>query len=98
MPLISITAELRNVLVPLDGSNYTAWKVQCRMALIKKDVWDIVKGTEPVPERTNTTKYNYNVKKNRAFAVIVLAVECGSEVILFARKARGSTGGLKETC
>lgn len=69
-------AELRSVLVPLDGSNYATWKVQCRMALIKEDVWGIVEGTETVPEQTDTNKYSqYIVRKNRALAIIVLAVD-----------------------
>ena len=41
-------AELRSVIVALNGSNYATWKVQVRMALIKEDVWNLVEGTEPV--------------------------------------------------
>ena len=37
-------AELRSVVVPLEGSNYATWKIQCRMALIKEDLWRIVAG------------------------------------------------------
>ena len=30
--------------VPLDGSNYNTWKIQCRMALTKENLWSIVSG------------------------------------------------------
>ena len=35
-----------NPVVPLDGSNYNTWKIQCRMALMKENLWSIVSGTE----------------------------------------------------
>ena len=69
-------AELKSVIVPLNGSNYATWKVQVRMALIKEDVWNLVEGTEPIPEQTDTDKYRkYLVKRNRALATIVLSVD-----------------------
>ena len=38
-------AESRMVfVVPLNGSNYATWKVQCKMALIKEGLWKIVEG------------------------------------------------------
>ncbi len=30
----------------LNGKNYPTWKLQCRMALVKNSLWDIVTGTE----------------------------------------------------
>ena len=42
-------AKLVN-LVPLNGTNYATWKVQCKMALIRDGVWNIVNGTEIVPD------------------------------------------------
>ena len=36
-------------LVPLKGTNHATWKVQCKMTLIRDGVWNIVKGTEIVP-------------------------------------------------
>ena len=38
------------VLVQLNNSNYSTWKIQCKMALIKEGLWGIVNGTETVPE------------------------------------------------
>ena len=40
-------AESRTVAVtPLNGSNYVTWRVQCKMALMKEGLWNIVCGTE----------------------------------------------------
>ena len=39
-------------LVPLNGTNYATWKVQCKMALIRDGIWNIVNGTEIVPYST----------------------------------------------
>ena len=37
-------------IVPLSGTNYPTWKVQCRMALIREGQWGIVTGTEECPD------------------------------------------------
>ena len=42
-------AESKTMLTPLSVSNYTTWKVQCKMALMKEGVWRIVDGTETAP-------------------------------------------------
>ena len=42
--------------VALDGSNYNTWKSQCRMALMKENLWSIVSGTEVVPAGTEAEK------------------------------------------
>ena len=67
-------AELnRSVVVPLEGSNYATWKIQCRMALIKDDLWSIVDGTETAPTEADKL-IKFRVRKNKALALIVLAV------------------------
>ncbi|KAK3894704.1 hypothetical protein Pcinc_001550 [Petrolisthes cinctipes] len=69
-------AEPKSTVVPLDGRNYATWKVQCKMALIKEDVWSLVDGTEPLPDPTDTNKYSkYVLKKNKALAIVVLSVD-----------------------
>ncbi|KAK3732471.1 hypothetical protein QZH41_003774 [Actinostola sp. cb2023] len=61
--------------VPLDGSNYGTWKIQCRMALIKENLWSIVSGTEVAPAETEVEKFTkFVVRRNRALATIVLSV------------------------
>ena len=43
-------AEVKSVsIVPLNGSNYLTWKVQCRNTLMKDGLWGIVSGTEVDP-------------------------------------------------
>ena len=43
-------AESRTVaVVPLNSTNYSTWKIQCKMALIKEGLWCIVNGTEVAP-------------------------------------------------
>ena len=38
-----MATDSKNVaLVPLNGKNYSTWKVQCRMALMRDGLWDIV--------------------------------------------------------
>jgi len=44
-------AESRTIaVIPLNGSNYRTWKVQCKMALMKEDLWGIIDGTETAPD------------------------------------------------
>ena len=44
-----MASELKTAVVPLNGKNYPTWKVQCRMALMKEGLWNIVEGTEAAP-------------------------------------------------
>ncbi len=70
-------AESKSVtLVPLNGSNYPTWKIQCRMALIKDGLWNIVNGTEGAPGQAQAEKYaKFMSRRDRALATIVLSVE-----------------------
>ena len=64
------------MITSLKGSNYATWKIQCKMALLKDNLWSIVSGSETAPETTATDKYaKYLCKKDRALAIIVLAVD-----------------------
>ena len=70
-------ADSRSGIVPLSGSNYPTWKLQCRMALLKQGVWKIVDGTEVCPDE-NDQPGNYRKfceRRDRALSTIVLAVE-----------------------
>ena len=63
--------------VPLNGSNYATWKIQCRMALIKDGLWSIVNGTEEAPgeDAAAERRTKFAARKDRALATIVLSVE-----------------------
>lgn len=71
-------AEMKTVtIVPLIGSNYPTWKVQCRMALMKDGLWGIVNESErPPDESSQADKYaKFVARRDRALAIIVLAVD-----------------------
>ena len=75
--LTLIMAESKpTALVPLSGSNYPTWKVQCRMALMKDGLWGIVNGTEHAPGEDNAQAHSkFMTRRDRALAVIVLSIE-----------------------
>ncbi len=66
-------AESRVSVVPLNGSNYPTWKIQCRMALMRDCLWNIVNGTEVVPTSADG-RAKFAVRRDKALAVIVLSV------------------------
>ena len=75
--LLSGMAESKSVaVVPLKGSNFPTWKVQCRMALMKEGLWGIVSGTENAPpEREADKRAKFVARRDKALAIIVLSVE-----------------------
>ena len=66
-------AESRTVaVVPLNGSNYATWKIQCKMALMKEGLWKIVDGTDVIP---NVDDAGYVERRDRALAIVVLSID-----------------------
>ena len=64
------------VFVPLSGSNYPTWKVQCRMALVKDGLWSIVNGTETIPDEGHMDRHvKFETRRDRALALIVLSIQ-----------------------
>lgn len=63
--------------VPLNGTNYPTWKIQCKMALMKDNLWGIVSGTETEPQDPgdDETRRKFVVRRDRALATIVLTVD-----------------------
>ncbi len=66
-------ADFKTSFVPLNGKNYPTWKLQCRMALVKDSLWDIVTGTETFANADARKKFV--ARSDRALAIIVLAVD-----------------------
>ena len=69
-----------NNIIPLNGSNYATWKIQCMMALKKENLWGIVSGTEIEPVQAaegenNNLRAKYFLRRDKAVAIIVLAVD-----------------------
>lgn len=69
-------AESKTVsVVPLNSSNYSTWKVQCKMALIKDGLWAIVSGKEVEPAESEEARAKFAARRDKALATIVLAME-----------------------
>jgi hypothetical protein len=63
------------VLIPLKGKNYPTWKVQCRMALMRDGLWDIVNNKEKIPTEGDKEIQKFLSRRDRALATIVLSVD-----------------------
>ena len=61
-------------IIPLDGNNYCTWRLQVKMALIRDNCWGIVNGDEIAPTEASELQ-KYNIRKNRALALVVLAID-----------------------
>ena len=64
--------------VPLNGSNFLTWKVQCRMALMKERLWNIVNAFEHAPDLTQAEVLlcaKFAARKDCGLAIVVLFVE-----------------------
>ena len=70
-----MASELKTAVVPLNGKNYPMWKIQCRMALMKGGLWNIVDSTEAAPGRDNDRYAKFLAQREQALAVIVLSME-----------------------
>ena len=71
-------AESTKVAVsPLTGSNYSTWKIQCKMALIKENLWGIIDGTDkpPAEDASADRQAKYKARRDKALATIVLNVD-----------------------
>ena len=74
--MCSRMAESKTVaVVPLNGTNYSTWKIQCKMALIKEGLWAIVNGTEMAPAEGADQRAKFAARRDKALAIIVLSVE-----------------------
>ena len=72
-------------IIPLNERNYSTWKIQLRMLLMKDDLLNIVEGKETAPttptgggtptETPSSDLIKFNARKNKALAQIVLHVD-----------------------
>ena len=68
-------ADSRTVtVVPLNGTNYPTWKIQCRMALMKEGLWRIVTGQETAPTGTEVERAKFAARRDRDLATVVLSI------------------------
>lgn len=61
--------------VPLNGTNYPTWKIQCRMALMKESLWRIVTEEETEPIGDDGARAKFATRRNKALATVVLSVD-----------------------
>ena len=61
--------------VPLKGTNYPTWKIQCRMALMKEGLWRIVSGDKVAPTGSEAERAKFAARRDRALATVVLPVD-----------------------
>ena len=64
---------MKTNIVALNETNYHTWKIQCKMALMKDGLWNIVNGIDEIPE-ANDAKQKYIVERDCALAIIVLSI------------------------
>ena len=68
--------DIKSVIIPLNGKNYPTWKVKFQMVLMKDSIWGIVSETEEAPgEEQADTRKKFIAKRDRALAIIMLAVD-----------------------
>ena len=62
--------------VPLIGNNYSTWKVQCKMALMRDSLWSIVAKQETAPVDITSREYaTFMTRYNKALATIILTLD-----------------------
>ena len=67
----TMASESKTVtVVPLNGANYSTWKVQCRMALMKDRLWNIVNGTENMPTGDGERRTKFLARRDRTLATV----------------------------
>ena len=68
-------SKIATAVVPLNGTNYPTWKIQCKMALMKEGLWKIVTGEEVAPTGNAAEQSKFAARRDRALANIVLSVD-----------------------
>ena len=62
------------LIVALNGTNYSTWRVQVKMLLINLNLWSIVTGSERSPTAESSRLGEFNLRKGKAVSTIVLTV------------------------
>ena len=77
--VLTMAGLIRTVspVVPLRGSNYPTWKLQCQMVVMKVGLWWIVNSTDKAPEAEVDAEViaKYTACRNSALAHNVLSVD-----------------------
>ena len=65
----------KTIVVPLTGSDYPTWKIQCKMSVMKDGLWGIVNGSEAAPEEGTDRYSKFVTRRDCALAAIVLSID-----------------------
>ena len=68
-------ADGRYSIVPLSDNNFSTWKIQLKMVLIREDLWGFVTKHEDVPSDTGSAYKKYCSRRDRALSILVMAIE-----------------------
>ena len=73
---VTMAESIRTVVViPLNRSNYLTWRIQCKMALVKEGLWNIVEGKETAPAAEADGYAKFVERRDRALAIVVLSID-----------------------
>ena len=73
----------------LSADNYHNWKFDIKMALIGRDLWDIVTGGEILEENANAAARSaYRKRDNKALSIICLSIM--PDLKIYVRSAKTS--------
>ena len=65
----------------LSGENYHSWKFQMKMYLIRKDLWEIVSGTETLSmEATAAEQSKFRKRENMALVSVCLSIATNLQI------------------
>ena len=84
-----MSAEHSRTFPKLTNDNYYNWKFNMRMSLIGKDLWEIVEGTETLPEDANEDRRRrFRKRENHALSSICLSVS--ESLQIYIREAKSA--------
>lgn len=70
---MSLSSE-RFTFEKFNGQNFHTWQIKVKMALIERDLWKVVNGSEPKPLENDDLQSKWEQKDAKAFSIIVLSI------------------------
>ena len=62
-------------ITPLKGRNYPTWRLQCKMALLKENLWSCVEGDAAASDSASARTAEESIRMDKALAIIVLSID-----------------------
>lgn len=70
-----VLEAIKIIIEPRNGSNYATRKVQCKIALVREELWNIVNKTKAAPLVSNNNEAliaKYDLRRDRALATTLV--------------------------